>query len=89
MDKPDEMVLFEKIKKGNIKAFETLFHRYYGNLCLFASKLINNNEAAEEIVQDLFVKLWEKKEQISIESSIKNYLFRSVKNHCLNFIKTQ
>jgi RNA polymerase sigma-70 factor, ECF subfamily len=87
MDKPDEMVLFEKIKKGNIKAFETLFHRYYGNLCLFASKLINNNEAAEEIVQDLFVKLWEKKEQISIESSIKNYLFRSVKNHCLNFIK--
>jgi RNA polymerase sigma-70 factor (ECF subfamily) len=49
--------------------------------------LIHDDVAAEEIVQDFFVKLWEKREQISIETSVKNYFFRSVKNYSLNFIQ--
>jgi RNA polymerase sigma-70 factor, ECF subfamily len=87
MNQPEEKDLFERIKKGDEKAFEKLFHKYYGHLCLFATKIINDDDSAEEIVQELFVKLWEKREQISIETSLKNYLFRSVKNLCLNFIQ--
>ena len=87
MNQPDEKNLFEKIKKGDEKAFETLFHKYFGILCSFATKIIKDDVAAEEIVQDFFVKLWEKREQLFIETSIKNYLFRSIKNLCLNFIQ--
>ena len=87
MNQQEEKTLFERIKKGDEKAFEILFHSYYGYLCLFAVKIINDRESAEEIVQDFFVKLWEKREKLQIETSVKNYLFRSVKNLCLNFIK--
>jgi RNA polymerase sigma-70 factor (ECF subfamily) len=87
MNKTEESDLIEKIKKGDEKAFETLFHSYYGFLCLYATKILKNDSAAEEIVQDFFVKFWEKREHISIETSIKNYLFRSIKNHSINYIK--
>ena len=87
MNQPDEKDLFEKIKKGDEKAFEILFHKYYGILCSFATKIIKDDVAAEEIVQDLFVKLWEKREQLFIETSLQNYLFRSIKNLCLNYIQ--
>ena len=87
MNQPEEKVLFDRIKRGDEKAFEMLFNKYYGHLCLFAARIINDDVTAEEIVQDLFVKLWEKREQLFIETSLKNYLFRSVKNLCLNFIQ--
>jgi RNA polymerase sigma-70 factor (ECF subfamily) len=87
MTQQEENKLFERINKSDEKAFEILFHKYYGILCSFSTKLIHDDVAAEEIVQDFFVKLWEKREQISIETSVKNYFFRSVKNLCLNFIQ--
>jgi RNA polymerase sigma-70 factor (ECF subfamily) len=82
-----EKKLFLKIKEGDEKAFETLFHFYYAYLCHYAASLVGNDAAAEEIVQDFFVKFWEKRKEISITSSVKNYLFRSVKNQCLNYLQ--
>jgi RNA polymerase sigma-70 factor, ECF subfamily len=87
MNQPDDKALFKKITEGDVKAFETIFHAYYSNLCRFASGIISDDEMAEEIVQDFFVKLWEKKAQLSIDISVKNYLYRAVKNRCINFIK--
>jgi len=87
MDRTEDKDLFEKIKTGDEKAFESLFHFYYGYLCLYATKVLKNDSAAEEIIQDFFVKLWEKREQLNIETSLKNYLFRSVKNLCINHIQ--
>jgi len=87
MNQPEEKALFERIKKGDEKAFEILFHKYYRYLCLYSAKIINEDSAAEEIVQDFFVKIWEKREQLNIETSLKNYLFRSVKNLCINYIQ--
>ena len=83
----DEKNLFEEIKNSDEKAFEKLFHAYYGHLCLFASRIIQDDFSAEEIVQDFFVKLWEKRHHLTIETSVKSYLFRSIKNLCLNFIQ--
>lgn len=87
MNQAEEKIVFRNIKQGKEQAFEQLFKTYYSYLCLFATKIIEDEVAAEEIVQEFFVKFWEKRENIEIESSIKNYLFRSVKNLCLNHIK--
>lgn len=87
MNSIEEKALFEKIQKGDEKAFERLFNHFYKYLCVFASRIIEDDISAEEIVQDFFVKLWERKQSLTIETSLKNYLFRSVKNLCLNHIK--
>lgn len=87
MNPSEEKEIFGRIKKNDEKAFETLFHFYYGKLCAFAAKTVADNDIAEEIVQDFFVKLWEKRETIFVETSVKSYLFRSIKNNCINYIK--
>ncbi|WP_321997544.1 RNA polymerase sigma-70 factor [Draconibacterium orientale] len=87
MNSFEENNLFINIQQGDEKAFEKLFKLYYGYLCNFATKIIADDVAAEEIVQDFFVKFWERRTDLSVESSLKNYLFRSVKNLCLNYIK--
>jgi len=87
MNQFEEQDLFSSLKAGEERAFEKLFRNYYAPLCYYASKILQNDAAAEEIVQDFFVRLWEKRADIEIETSLKNYFFRSVKNLCLNQIK--
>lgn len=87
MNLTDEREIFGWIKKGDEKAFESLFHKYYGLLCAYATRIVIDKDTAEEIVQDFFVKIWEKREQLSVETSVKNYLYQSVKNHCVNYIQ--
>lgn len=87
MNPTDEHKLLNDLKKNSENAFEQFFRYYYRPLCVFASGILQNNEEAEELVQDFFVKFWEKREQINIETSVKSYVFRSVKNLCLNRIK--
>lgn len=87
MEHPGDLALFEKIKNGDGKAFREIFERYYPPLCCFALQLLGEDEAAEEIVQNMFVKLWEKRGAISIDTSVRQYLFRSVKNYCINHIQ--
>ena len=69
------------------KDFESLFNSHYSELCSYANMFLKDLDAAEEIVQDLFVKFWENRESIKIASSVRSYLFTSVRNSCLNFIK--
>lgn len=71
------------------KGFEQMFHKHYGELCSYANMFLNDLEAAEEIVQDLFVKFWENRNNIKITFSARSYLFRSARNSCLNFLKHQ
>jgi RNA polymerase sigma-70 factor (ECF subfamily) len=76
----------EKIRKGDIGQFESLFRSSYVSLVRYAKTLIKDHDTAEEIVQDLFFRLWQDKEKIKIESSLNGYLFRSVHNRCLHYI---
>ncbi|MBA4321760.1 MAG: RNA polymerase sigma-70 factor [Odoribacter sp.] len=78
---------FEKtgrIRQGDIKQFEELFRSSYASLVKYAITLVKDHDTAEEIVQDLFFRLWQNKEKIKIESSLNGYLFRSVHNRCLH-----
>lgn len=67
--------------------FEDVFKQHFKDLHNYASSILKNSDDAEEIVQNVFYKLWEKKEKIATLQSIAAYLYRSVYNECLNFIK--
>jgi RNA polymerase sigma-70 factor (ECF subfamily) len=87
MNLQEEHQLLRNMQRGNSSAFEEIFRFYYQPLCFYASRVMQNDEKAEEIVQDFFVNFWEKRDRIQIETSLKNYVFRSVKNQCLNRLK--
>ena len=76
-----------RIREGDIKQFETLFRSSYVSLVKYARTLIKDQDTAEEIVQDLFFRLWQDKEKLKIESSLNGYLFRAVHNRCLHHIE--
>ena len=65
--------------------FDSLFNAYYPRLLLYAIKIIQNKEQAEEIVQDVFTRFWLNTEGKKVNYSIKAYLFRSVLNACIDF----
>jgi RNA polymerase sigma-70 factor (ECF subfamily) len=75
------------MSEGDEKAFRFFFDKYYSDLCNFVNQYINNPEMAEELVQDIFVYLWEKKSDISLHTSVKAYLFLASKNKCLNYLR--
>jgi RNA polymerase sigma-70 factor (ECF subfamily) len=76
-----------RIRNGDTGQFESLFRSSYVSLVRFAKTMIKDHDTAEEIVQDLFFRLWQDKENLKIESSLNGYLFRSVHNRCLHFIE--
>ena len=71
----------------DLKSFESVFREYYQMLCSYAFRFVNDTDTAEEIVQELFFKLWEKRTEIHVNSSLKSYLFSAVHNRCLKFIE--
>lgn len=79
--------LAEGIRSGDRRVFEHLFRLYYSSLKSYARLILKNPTVAEEMVQEVFVKLWETHSLILIESSVKAYLFRCVHNQCVNYIK--
>jgi len=84
----DSKFLIDRLKIGNETAYELLFKEYYKVLVIFASKYLKDIEASKELVQELFVHIYEKRENLDINSSLKSYLFRSVHNRCINLINS-
>ncbi|MDP4679792.1 MAG: RNA polymerase sigma-70 factor [Cyclobacteriaceae bacterium] len=80
-------IFVSRLRNKDKNAFEIVFNQYYKTLCGYANKYLDDTDVAEEIVQEVFVKFWEKCESIAPDSSIKSYLYRSVHNTCLNHIK--
>jgi RNA polymerase sigma-70 factor, ECF subfamily len=85
----DSSFLINRLRKGEEIAYEMLFKEYYKVLTIFANKYLRDIEASKELVQELFVHLYERRESLDINSSLKSYLFRSVHNRCLNIINAQ
>jgi len=81
------LLVFKKIKDGNIEAFETLFRSFYEPLCRYACQFVENMETAEEIVQDLFYTIWKERQNLQIFTSVNGYLYRSVKNRSLQYVE--
>lgn len=71
----------------NQQIFEDFFRDYFKPLVNFANKFLNNIDDSKEIVHDVFINLWEKRNSIDVKNSVKSYLYTSVNNRCLNFIR--
>ncbi len=78
--------IIRRIREGDTRQFESLFRSSYVSLVRYARTLVKDQDAAEEIVQDLYYRLWKNREKIEIESSLNGYLYRAVHNLCLHFI---
>ena len=87
MDSPAEKNILQDLKNGDKNALKIIFDSYYRPLCNYAFQFINDTDQAEEVVQDLLVRLWEKRSSLAIGTSLKNYLYRSVRNQCINLIQ--
>jgi RNA polymerase sigma-70 factor (ECF subfamily) len=85
----EELHLKTGLNSQNKVIFDFVFQYYYSGLCTYAETIVKNQEVAEDIVQELFVKLWVKAKEISIKGSLKNYLFTSIRNRCFDFLKHQ
>jgi RNA polymerase sigma-70 factor (ECF subfamily) len=77
------------LRKGDKKAFEEIYNEFFGvhyHLCL---QYLHDAKAAEEIVQDTFLKLWEIKETLNEQINIRSFLYTITKNNCLNYLRNQ
>ncbi len=69
------------------EAFEKLFRAYFPPLMSFSRKILGDEDDAREVVQQVFINLWEKRDEIDLSTSLKSYLFTSVNNRSLNVIR--
>jgi RNA polymerase sigma-70 factor, ECF subfamily len=67
--------------------FEQLFKSHYKLLCNISNNIVKNSRAAEDIVQDVFMKLWQKKDELQIHSNIGGYLYRATTNASIDYLK--
>lgn len=74
----DDEQLVRRLKDGSHKAFETLFRRYYTSICAYATRFLDDARDAESVACDVMVWLWEKHEQIQIETDFRHYLYSMV-----------
>ena len=75
------------IKEGNKGAFEQMFRTFYKMLRAYAYTFIKDNEGAEEIIQNVFCRIWEKRDQLKTDGSLRSYLYRAVHNESLSHLR--
>jgi RNA polymerase sigma-70 factor (ECF subfamily) len=82
-----ERQLVASLRQGDRNAFDELYYRYVPRLLAFSRTYIKDKDEAEEAVQEIFVRIWEKRNSLDESKSFKAYLFQSVKNYFLNYIR--
>lgn len=70
----EDIIHLKRLKEGDSRSFDFLFNKYYKDLVLFSCVFLKEQNSSEDIVQDIFFRLWENRENLSIESSLKAYL---------------
>ena len=80
--------LFRKvIHENSYKDFETIYKHYYEFLCHYAWKFVNEKELAEEVVSEVFYKLWKNKNKINVKTSFRSYIFIAVRNQAFDYLR--
>lgn len=84
----EEIFLFQEMKEGKEYAFDFFFNYYYAGLCVYGQKTFSiQMEDVRNLVQDVFLKIWNERATIQIQSSVRAFLFVSVKNRCLDYLR--
>lgn len=76
----------EALQSGDERAFSAVYNQFYQALCFFAEQITKDHFGAKEVVQDVFVKLWQRENAGSEIQNIKSYLYAATRNGCLNYI---
>lgn len=83
----DEQELLQQLRRGDRSAFNQLYKQYAKPLYWKLLRMVRNNEEVEELIQDLFIKVWDKREQIIIQQSFEAYLYRMAQYMAINYIQ--
>lgn len=78
-----------QLQHGDTKAFEALYKMRYADMCRWAMQIVKDRERAEELVDDVFLTLWNNRKQLPEIGHIDAYLYASVRNSCINEIKSK
>jgi RNA polymerase sigma-70 factor (ECF subfamily) len=82
-------LFIDKLRRGDQKAFEQLYHDLFPSLVLFTKKYVQDDGLSEDIVQDVFVKFWNNIDCINIRISVKSYLYMAVRNYAINHLERE
>lgn len=89
MQQQQDIQIVERLKNGDLSAFDSLFVKYYKLLCVSAYFFLRDEQEAKDLVQTFFLDIWEKKLYLNFQGEIKGYLYRAIKNRCINEISKQ
>lgn len=87
MEEADKILVL--LKQGDKRGLELLFRRFYRPLVMYALKFVPQQEEAEDIVQEVFIKFWEQQRFDMIDNYLRSYLYQSVRNRCLNMLESR
>lgn len=87
LDKLENMDLLTKLREGDEPAFIQIYNQYRSKIYTYAYQLCKSSDTAEEIVQEVFIKIWQKREQLNLELSFNAYIKKITLNHVLNHLK--
>ncbi len=79
--------LVRRIRAGDERALEEVFRAYYAGMCSFVRRFVHAPDISEELVQDVFFKLWAKRESLTDIDALRTYLFRAARNTALNHLR--
>jgi RNA polymerase sigma-70 factor (ECF subfamily) len=85
----DDRELLARIRRGDEQAFDVLFRQFYGPLVGLAESLLGSRAIAEEVVQDVMLEVWRRRESMQLEETWRAYLFRAARNRSLNELRHQ
>lgn len=85
----EEIFILQRMIEGDENAFKFFFDTYYDNLCNFVNSYIRDETLAEDVVQNIFIYLWENRNSLPVNCSIKSYLYTASKNKSLNHLRNE
>lgn len=84
----EDQVLWQQFLNGDLAAYAVIYRKYFGALLKYGSKITNDQDLVKDCVQDLFVKIWNGRERLNGTTSIKYYLFTSLRNKLLDYLRS-
>lgn len=84
-----DKALINSIRNGCYKSYKKVFYLYYDYLCGVSHAIVNDHQASQDIIQNVFIKIWESRNNLEINEPLKNYLFISAKNQSLNYLRSE
>lgn len=85
----NQQFILDELQKGNERAFNSIFKQYYKPLCQFSYSFIKDQDVAENLIQDVFTKLWEKRENITNIDNLLSYMMGMVRNQSIDFLRKE